>query len=83
MPKESIFKEIKEATEDQLAAKILGRYGAETAIAIHAFLAGNDGNDIKPKIIAAVKKEHTKDRFLQTCIDKKLGLGDFAKQLVG
>ncbi len=60
MPKESIFKEIKEATEDQVAAKILGRYGAETAIAIHAFLAGND---IKPKIIAVVKKNTLKIGF--------------------
>ncbi len=78
MSKESVLKEIKEATETQLSEKITKRYGAETAVTIHTFLIGDGGNDIKQKIIAIVKKEHTGDRFLQTYIDRRLGLGDFA-----
>ncbi len=78
MSKESVLKEIKEATETQLAEKIMQRYGADQAVVIHTFLAGDGGNDIKPKIIAIMKKEYDGDRFLQTYIDRRLGLGDFA-----
>ncbi len=78
MSKKSVLKEIKEATETQLSEKIMERYGAEQSVVIHTFLAGDGSDDIKPKIIAIMKKEYDGDRFLQTYIDRRLGLGDFA-----
>ncbi len=68
-----------DTSESRLADDIISRYGAETAVDIHSFLIGDGGSDIRAKIIAIVKKEHSKDQFLKTYIDRVLGLGAFTK----